>query len=467
MLEMAQVKKLVSNGGRVLDPGCGEGAFLEPVLEAYCQEAARRGRDVDWLVDHVRGVELDPTAAKRARASATVVLHRYGYEVTDSDLRRMCVHTDFLESEARGWDLIIGNPPYVRLEGIPSPLRVSYRARFSTATNRFDLYFLFFEQALRLLRQGGRLCFVTPQKYMQVASGAALRGLLASRTLEEIRILDEGSFEALVTYPAITQLTNSSRPKGHRLVVRNERMGFVRKMPQDGFAREPWAQVFTTGSSDVLPESGATLRDICTRIGVGIATGADEVFVLEKHEARSIPDHLLVPSVSGRDLSSTLGKDVMTDHVMLFPYDSQGKLLRESELGSALHYFHQAPIEAMLRNRTCVRSSRKPWYAFHETPRPRELAQPKILVQDVQKAPRFHLDTRGLVPRHSVYYIVPQPGVDIRELLGYLNSVEARQWLVGHAQHAANGHFRIQTLTLRRLPVPLRLLPPKHVRAGS
>jgi hypothetical protein len=84
-----------------------------------------------------------------------------------------------------------------------------------------------------------------------------------------------------------------------------------------------------------------------------------------------------------------------------------------------------------------------------------ELLQPKILCRDVTNSPRFWKDDEGsIVPRHSVYYIVPRDARRLSELAEYLNGPDARQWLIAHCQRATNGFLRLQSSVLKRLPVP-------------
>lgn len=59
-----------------------------------------------------------------------------------------------------------------------------------------------------------------------------------------------------------------------------------------------------------------------------------------------------------------------------------------------------------------------------------------------------------VVPRHSVYYIIPKDNVDLDDLLEYLNSEEARAWLEAHCQKAHNDYYRLQSSVLKELPVP-------------
>jgi hypothetical protein len=104
---------------------------------------------------------------------------------------------------------------------------------------------------------------------------------------------------------------------------------------------------------------------------------------------------------------------------------------------------------------------RKPWYAFHENPPLIDLLRPKILCKDIGPRPAFVLDPIGaIVPRHSVYYIVPGDSTDIMALLDYLNSETASGWLEKHCQRAANGFVRLQSSVLKRLPVPGGVLRP-------
>lgn len=79
----------------------------------------------------------------------------------------------------------------------------------------------------------------------------------------------------------------------------------------------------------------------------------------------------------------------------------------------------------------------------------------KIMCKDVIETPRFWADRDGdVVPRHSVYYIIPKDHVVLDDLLDYLNSEEARAWLEAHCQKAHNDYYRLQSSVLKELPVP-------------
>jgi hypothetical protein len=87
-----------------------------------------------------------------------------------------------------------------------------------------------------------------------------------------------------------------------------------------------------------------------------------------------------------------------------------------------------------------------------------DLRQPKVVFKDIEKEPRFWAERSGeVVPRHSVYYIVPDEGVSLDDLLQYLNSPLAQKWMEAHCQRAANGFLRLQSRVLKKLPVPEKI----------
>jgi hypothetical protein len=113
----------------------------------------------------------------------------------------------------------------------------------------------------------------------------------------------------------------------------------------------------------------------------------------------------------------------------------------------------QDDVRRRLLARTCVKH--KPWYAFHETPALRDILRPKILCKDITEKPQFWVDWCGqIVPRHSVYYIVPWEPAAIDVITEYLRSPSAHQWLAQNCQRAAKGFLRLQSRALQRLPLP-------------
>ena len=130
--------------------------------------------------------------------------------------------SDFLRDQQLGsHDFIVGNPPYVPITELSEKEKGDYRERFKTAIGRFDLYLLFFEQALRLLKPDGRIVFITPEKFLYVETAQPLRKILAGKNVEEIQLINEESFDDLVTYPTITTISNQASRGFASVFLRN------------------------------------------------------------------------------------------------------------------------------------------------------------------------------------------------------------------------------------------------------
>jgi len=410
----------------VLDPGCGTGEFIDGVIR-WCK---RQGLPLP----RITGVESDPRHIPVLR-SKYEGLHAVSIE-----------HTDFLTDHRATYDFIVGNPPYVAITALSETEKSRYRARYAAARGRFDLYLLFFEQALRSLAPHGRLVFITPEKYLYVETAGPLRSLLAGYDIEEIRLLPDDTFGELVTYPTITVLSNAPRPERKTRVMHRDGTTLTVTLPS---GQDSWLPVLEGARPQQTP---VTLGDLCLRISCGIATGADGVFVRPADGLDPALQPFAYPTVAGRQLTPAT-RDLPQRFVMLIPYDRNGRLLPLKELKALGRYLTQDRVRQQLLARTCVKH--KPWYAFHETPVLREILRPKILCKDISEAPRFWADRFGqIVPRHSVYYLVPHNPEAIDAIADYLRSPSAQRWLTQNCQRASKGFLRLQSRVLRRLPVP-------------
>lgn len=412
---------------RILYPGCGSEAPFVQAISEYCQSA-------ELSVPPGVAFETHPE-----RITAGQEKHQ--------DKPVEFLSEDFLQPSP-DWgtfEYIIGNPPYVPIEDIKH--KTKYKRIFDTATDRFDLYILFFERALQLLTDGGRLVFVTPEKFEYTETTESLRSILTSHKVTLIEHLPEDTFEGYSTYPTIS-VTDNQNPDSTRVIRRDGSEDTV-DLPTDGSS---WAPYVRDISGDAL-NSNVTLGEVTERISPGMATGRDAIFVQSTEE---IPTQLVdegwtYPTISGRQLRVNDGPS--SQDLIICPYDEHGDLLKESELGAFQDWaeLHRDELES----RSCVENG-KAWYAWHENPPMEDIVeQPKLLCQDLAEEPEFWIDETGeILPRHSVYYIVPQDHIDLEDLLMYLRSDETKAWLEAHCHRASDGYIRLQSTVLQDLPVP-------------
>jgi len=423
-------KKPPMPSDRVLDAGCGQGEFIEAII-SYC-------RKNDYPVPRIFGFELDKELASISRKKflnvPDVIIEERDFLTISSDLL---------------FQYIISNPPYVSITKISEEEKELYKKLFTTAIGRFDFYLLFFEKAIELLAENGRLVFISPEKFMYVQTAEPLRRKIAEMQVKEIEFLNEDTFSGLVTYPTITIIEKSAIPVATVVTPRDGPRKSVLLTKLEG----RWLPILNGNLKTAFTH---TLEDICLRISCGVATGADEIFVKATDSLESGLKEFAYPTISGRELTNQ--KTILKSSCsLLVPYDENSNLIPFEELGTLKDYLSKPEVMERLKNRTCCKK-KKPWYSFHENPPMNDILRSKILCKDLAPKPNFWLDKEGcIIPRHSVYYIIPKNQIKIEEMLDYLKSDFANEWLIQNCQRASNNFIRLQSHILKKLPIPERL----------
>ena len=426
---------------RILIPGCGDGQFIRGIIR-YCNSHNSK-------LPEIVGIEIDQERA----------------EVCQEELGDVAsiVSDDFLSMNIELFDIIIGNPPYVAITGISQTDKDRYRNNFKTAIERFDLYFLFWEKAISLLREGGKLTFVTPEKFLYVSSASKLRNVLSANHITRIILVDSNSFTGVAAYPCVTILDKIPNDKQGTLITRRDGTDFMITLSPD---QDSWIEVIE--DSYIIEGNTVPLQGLCKRISCGPATGRDSLFVWPIEE---IPDSLAEISfstISGRQLLPGSDDFTITEN-MIVPYQRETGQPFDPESGTISNLesvFEKLDPEGM---RIKKEKGTKPWFKFKDNIPFQELLGQKILVKDICAYPEFWIDTQGVIPRHTVYYIVPKEEIQIHVLLEYLKSERAIKWLQSNCQKAQNGHLRIQSNTLKRLPIPSNIVntPSNNLMKGS
>ncbi|MCX6907940.1 MAG: Eco57I restriction-modification methylase domain-containing protein, partial [Verrucomicrobia bacterium] len=285
-----------------------------------------------------------------------------------------------------GFDAVIGNPPYVRIQGF-SPEQIEYLTKhYRSAVKNCDLYVSFVERSFGLLKQGGRLGKIVPNKFFKTDYGEGLRGVLTQEKAVS-EIVDFGAeqvFEA-TTYTCLLFLckqANSAfryaqaeaRPQALEAINFHERMC-------NQLSSKPWS--FESGDVAILLEkltkNSKRLLDLPADMSRGSSTGDDEVFVIESSNKEIESDILREPIFAtdyGRYTFKSCGK-----WRVVFPYVCEKDKVRlyaedelENKFPKAFAYLrsHQVALKE--------RKQFKEWFGF-SAPRNLELHdQAQIIV---------------------------------------------------------------------------------------
>lgn len=461
---------------RLLDPGCGAGAFTLEAIRRLTEHMRITG--MGWnnpvLVDAISAVDIDETVLSRTSRAARTLLEDAGCPcaLAEALTKRWFIHSDFLlfDRTGKAFDIIIGNPPYVRLEDLPKRLLDTYRNRYETATERADLYIPFFEAALDLLSSSGQLAYLCANRFAKNKYGAALRHLIAERhhVRAYLNLEHTEPFECKVAaYPAIVILDNArDKPTSvaelsdisaatrdtitlaMRVGLNRETVHHFDRWHADG---SPW---ILTRDGDAKHHDELSRLPLLensapgTRVGIGVATGADRVFIRSEIPA-GVEAAALLPLAEADDIRAGRLND--SRRWLLNPYRADGTLRDDTDAPGLMRALREH--EERLRARHCAKKTPAKWYRTIDRIWPQWVTMPKLLLPDIQSGGVVVHDPGRFYPHHNVYWIASQ-GWNLPALQTLMRSEAVTRQIRAHSVQMRGGAIRYQTQTLRKLRIP-------------
>jgi hypothetical protein len=349
-----------------------------------------------------------------------------------------------------GFDLVVGNPPWVRAEALAAEDRTALKERYrwfrtGRAAGGYghqpDLAVAFLERAVELTRPEGAIGFLLPAKLVTAQYGAAAREALARETTLEVAAdLTEsaaGEFDATV-YPLALVARRAAPAPDHRLATD---LGAPPWLPQRSLGSGAWS----------LRESGPPAGPAHPRLGdrfrcrLGVKTGADRVFLDPPVEG--LEPHLR-PALRGRDVGPFRVTPVRR---ILWTHDERGDPLPEPPAPAAAWLArHRAVLDGradrqgprswqLFRTRAAVAPHRVVWADLARTLAATPLVGP----------------LRPAIALNTCYLIVTPTETAALGLAAWLNAGPIRRLARARATPAASGFVRFNAATVEALPLPV------------
>ena len=226
-----------------------------------------------------------------------------------------------VEGDFVGFDVVIGNPPYIRQEEFSS-LKPYLQGRYQTYAGTADLYVYFVELSMNLLKDTGNFVFIIPNKWMRAGYGKAMRNYVKGFSIQEI--LDFGDlqvFEEATTYPLIIGLEKNI-PIDKFTAVNLETLDFPLGMEsylaenrievlEEGLADDGWTLTDSKAQKLIskLKSQGVPLSEyVDGKIFRGVLTGLNEAFVIDQETKDRLmaedpkSEEIIKPFLAGRDI---------------------------------------------------------------------------------------------------------------------------------------------------------------------
>ncbi len=378
----------------------------------------------------------------------------------------------------RGFDIVIGNPPYIRQEAISAFKPHFRRAWPNTFAGTADLYVFFVELGLGLLRPGGLLTYIIPNKWMRASYGENLRRYLQT-TVDVRQLIDFGDqrvFAEATTYPSIITV-QKTEPSGRLRAATVASLDFVKSGSRaTGLARylaDRWFDVPTAG----LQPNGWSLTDAPTQallhkirttgqplrqfvgdqIYRGVLTGLNEAFVIDANtRARLLAEdprsaEVIKPFLAGRDIKRY--QTPVADKFLIFARRG----IDIEQYPAVLAYLEQFRKQLTPKPKDFKgkwegrKEGTYKWYEIQDAvdyyP---EFEKPKIIYPNILARPEFLIDDKGQYTNQKCFII----GSDDKYLLGVLNSSLTMFFFKQVLPMLRGGFFEPSAIYFRNFPIP-------------
>lgn len=453
---------------RVVDPACGSGAFLIAAFD-YLQSQYQRVHDnlrflqyqdsesleldKTILSNNLFGVDLSPESVEITKLSLWLKTATQGKTLTylDDNIKvgnSIVADADFTdlpfiwESEfpqvfaEGGFDVVIGNPPYIRQE-LLSPFKPYLQSNYQTYDGVADIYIYFYEKGLNLLKPEGILSYIVTNKWLRSGYGEALRRFFSQSSVFE-KIIDFGHapiFEDADTFPCIvsvkkTKVSETEKENKEVLVcvVPREELPKINLTQyvqnEDNSYNIPWSR-FSAHAWSLEPPAVDELMQKIQRVGVplkefagvkplyGIKTGFNEAFLIDDATRKKLilddPKcaEIIKPILRGQDIKRWCPE-----------WDNLWIIFAHKDIDIEKYPVIKQHLESY-RNKLENRAGKQLWWQWQASPAfYRLFEQPKLIYQEIQFHPAYSYDSDGYFTNNKGF-ILPKGDLYI---LGVLNS---------------------------------------------
>ena len=391
---------------------------------------------------------------------------------------------------AGGFDAVIGNPPYIRIQAMKeyAPQEVEFYKKQYVAASKgnYDIYVVFVEKGLSLLRSGGRLGYILPHKFFNAQYGEPLRGLIAQgkHLADVVHFGDQQVFANATTYTCLLFLDKDGRDTFHVAKVNDLAAWRVERTATEGDLQITDADAgewnFTVGSGAglfrKLQQIPVKLENVTSRIFQGIKTSADKIYIVEERQREPsrvlvysrekeaeywLEPDLLHPLIKGGD--SKRYRLSRTNRLIVFPYASQSgdatSLIPDNLFKTQypLTWKYLLDNKTYLENRENGKMKGGQWYAYGRSQALDVMPLPKIFTPDIAIRASFSLDENGEVfftgGVAGGYGILVLPEYSREYVLGLLNSQLLEWYIRQTATTMRGGYYSYESRFIRNLPI--------------
>lgn len=466
---------------RLVEPAAGSGAFVLPALDRLSDSLMAHGRSLADAAGSFTAYELQDKNSSALESAIEALLTSRGWDANEASkfAAQSVITGDYLLTPhfPGTVDVCIGNPPYIRADDLGAERFALYKSVSPAMVGRADVYIAFFDIAMNTLADEGVCVFICADRWMLNDYGKGLRKKVINGYSIDLALSmhDADAFEEEVSaYPAITVVR---RGKQGRAVIANGDADFHEPQAAEltKWMRDPVEPLRTLGvTADTIPswfeteqswpvgspamlawlehidETLPLVEETGIKFGIGVATGADEVYCVKGDKVPDIEPERLLPLLVADDIRKG-GVYTPTGTLLVNPWDENGLVALE-DFPKFAAYLEQHP---RLKDRHTAKANPGKWWKTIDRVNYDILDRPKLLFQDMkaETTPVFH--EGGSYPHHNLYFAVAtEDRWDLHVLGGLMLSKVFEVQVAAYCVKMRGGTLRFQTQYLRRVRVP-------------
>jgi type II restriction/modification system DNA methylase subunit YeeA len=378
------------------------------------------------------------------------------------------------EGDFVGFDVVIGNPPYVGLQSIKNDSESLSKIGYETFDKTGDLYVLFCERGNQILKLNGDLSYIIPNKWMNAGYGKLMRKYLLDETnpitiidFEKVLVFDEAVvFVCILSY---LKQKNKNKLKAVTINDKSEMIFFEKLLIDRGANLKNLSERSWQIVSDEMNLINSKIESKGTSLvnwnGIsfnrGITTGLNEVFIIDKNKADDLilkdlkSKEIIKPLLRGRDIKRYLYKH--QDLFLINTYNGENNPEKGKERINRINVEKDYPAiyEYMLefKNDLIKREDKGDhWTNLRNCAFEKEFISEKIIWLEISDRGNFTIDSDGMYLNNSAYFI---SGHSLKYLTAILNSKLCDFYFSQKTAVIAGGRKRYTKQYVEQNPIPI------------
>ena len=363
-----------------------------------------------------------------------------------------------------GFDIVMGNPPYVQLQKIKEIANILEKQHFKTFTRAGDIYCLFYEKGIELLKTKGILSYITSNSWMRTQYGEPLRKLFWEKTnpLQLINFEDAQMFESAIVE---TNIFITMRDKNQNAMIAatvGNPLQIIESIQQgkitlSNLGTKSWSVGNLLGNiiQEKIEKKGILVKDIGVKINFGIKTGFNDAFIINTEiknqliKADKKNAKIIKPMVGGRDLKK-------------YSYEWNGKWIINTHNGirekniPAINVKKDYPIiyeylkeyKKQLEPRS---DQGEHWTNLRHCAYIEDFDKPKIIWGEIADTSKFAYDDQGYLAEATAFIMT---GANLKYLLSIFNSIASLWYFNIISTTTGMGTNRWKKYKIEQLPIP-------------